>query len=891
MKRQLLLVVALAVLGIATLAASAIAGSVQIGAGGANVSINLPGGSDLAPLGNLPACSNLKDDDGDGKTDLLDPGCSSPGDTDETDPAAPPTTTTGSTSTGSTSTGSTSTNNGGSTSTGSTSTGSTSTSTTTTTQGGTTGSTGNGGQGHGGNSFDTKDVKPGNEFKTEDKDVEANREPMQEQPTRTPDGKPTPTNPTATISDFGPAPVGVPNFVIDQFSIPPFLLPIYQSCGTEYGIPWEVLASINRIETAFGTNLNVSTAGALGWMQFIPSTWKAYGVDANNDGKKDPYNPVDAICAAARYLKAAGGDKDISSAIFSYNHADWYVDEVLLYAKQYGHIPDGVLGSLTGLTEGARFPVAAKSSYADDISEREAAKRAKTGAKVAGNAADVVSSSPTRRGIDIFSRAGAPVIAVNDGTISKVGKSKKLGNYVVLQDSYGNRFTYAQLGSVAKVYPVPQRDKLTPNDFKIVNSKGDTVPNGAASRSSKKAVEQAESDSSAKKKGKASVSSEIKKTIKKINPAAAKAAAKAAKAKAPAQPVDTEDSRDRLFANPDRKNNAGQADVSGQLDSALGDNAKGYENFKPFVNGILRYDPKTMDTAELKKGSKVIAGTVLGKVGASPKAKGATTVLAPHLNFAIRPAGRGAPKIDPKPILDGWKLLEATAIYRAAGKNPFADTTASIGQILLASKDQLSREVLSNPKLDIYACGRNDIATGQIDRRILALLQYLTARGYSLTITSLKCGHSFLTTSGNQSEHTTGTAVDIATINGVPVIGNQGPGTLAESLVKDVLQLQGTMAPHQVISLMNFGGPSFALPDHDDHVHVGYSPSGPTPAASDGQQQFAQILKPDQWRRLIARIGDIDNPTVSRKPSEASLPAGKAGKNSSGRASSAHLGE
>ena len=58
--------------------------------------------------------------------------------------------------------------------------------------------------------------------------------------------------------------MGVPNFVIDQFSIPPFLLPIYQACGTEYGIPWQVLASINRIETAFGTNLNVSTAGALG---------------------------------------------------------------------------------------------------------------------------------------------------------------------------------------------------------------------------------------------------------------------------------------------------------------------------------------------------------------------------------------------------------------------------------------------------------------------------------------------------------------------------------------------------------------------------------------------------------------------------------------------------
>ncbi|MCW2988539.1 MAG: peptidoglycan DD-metalloendopeptidase family protein, partial [Solirubrobacterales bacterium] len=127
-------------------------------------------------------------------------------------------------------------------------------------------------------------------------------------------GAPTAANPTTTIAPFGPAPIGVPNFVIDSFEIPPFLLPIYQACGTEYGIPWEVLASINKIESAFGTNLNVSSAGAVGWMQFLPSSWEMYGVDANGDGRKDPYNPVDAICAAASYLKTAGGDKDLYKA-------------------------------------------------------------------------------------------------------------------------------------------------------------------------------------------------------------------------------------------------------------------------------------------------------------------------------------------------------------------------------------------------------------------------------------------------------------------------------------------------------------------------------------------------------------------------------------------------
>ena len=86
--------------------------------------------------------------------------------------------------------------------------------------------------------------------------------------------------------------------------------------------------------------------------------------------------------------------------------------------------------------------------------------------------------------------------------------------------------------------------------------------------------------------------------------------------------------------------------------------------------------------------------------------------------FEIRPAGQGAPRIDPKPILDGWKLLESTAIYRAAGKNPFFGPDAknpSIGQILLMSKEALQRRVLTDPRVEIYDCGRRDIRAG-IDR-------------------------------------------------------------------------------------------------------------------------------------------------------------------------------
>jgi cell wall-associated NlpC family hydrolase len=120
--------------------------------------------------------------------------------------------------------------------------------------------------------------------------------------------------------------------------VPPVLIPMYQQAAAKYELGPQgpaILAGINLIETAFGTNLNVSSAGAQGWMQFMPETWEAYGVDANGDGVADPYNPEDAIHAAANYLSASGMPADTYGAIFAYNHADWYVADVLANAACY----------------------------------------------------------------------------------------------------------------------------------------------------------------------------------------------------------------------------------------------------------------------------------------------------------------------------------------------------------------------------------------------------------------------------------------------------------------------------------------------------------------------------------------------------------------------------
>ena len=119
------------------------------------------------------------------------------------------------------------------------------------------------------------------------------------------------------------------------------LLDVWKRAGEAYGVPWSVLAAINKVESNFGRNMGPSSAGAIGWMQFMPSTWLRWGTDADANGVADPWNPVDAIYSAARYLAASGASTDIRQAVFSYNHAWWYVNDVMQLAQLYGS-SDGV---------------------------------------------------------------------------------------------------------------------------------------------------------------------------------------------------------------------------------------------------------------------------------------------------------------------------------------------------------------------------------------------------------------------------------------------------------------------------------------------------------------------------------------------------------------------
>jgi hypothetical protein len=323
------------------------------------------------------------------------------------------------------------------------------------------------------------------------------------------------------------APPPLPGLARESFPGPLFLLPIYEAAATKYNVPWQVLAAINEVESAWGKYTGPSSAGAVGWMQFMPSTWREYGIDANGDGVTNPEDPVDAIFSAARYLHAAHADEDLGRAIYAYNPANWYVDDVVQRAIALGSIRQDVL------------------------------------------------------------------------------------------------------------------------------------------------------------------------------------------------------------------------------------------------------------TALVEKGRH-----------------------------------------------------QAKAIRRATGSRGLIDRHAQIysfGQAMLLGDKRLRHHVLTDDAIRIYGCGRKDIAHKVIDRRILEVLRFLAGHGLHPTVTSLRCGHGYYTKSGNVSEHSSGDAVDISAINGIPILGHQGPDSITETTLRALLKLGGAMKPHQIISLMTVEGAdnTFAMADHADHIHVGFAPRRP----------------------------------------------------------------
>ncbi len=641
-------------------------------------------------------------------------------------------------------------------------------------------------------------------------------------PARAPKSAPSPSTLTPSLPlALESSIAGVPSFFIESFRIPPFLLPIYQAAGTAYGIPWQVLAAINEVETDYGRDLSVSSAGAEGWMQFLPSEWAQYAVDANGDGFKDPYNPADAIFAAARYLRAAGGATNIEAAVYSYNHSQAYVDSVMLRAQLLGGTPTGLLGAVTGLTE-ARFPVHAASHFSDGFPT----------APTSEHRSEIGQRPPkTLVGTTIYSRAGAPVIAVQDGEIVQVGDSPSLGRFLSLRDAYGNTYVYAQLGEVAALYPV-----LVPHTHTAVSAR--IAQPG-------RAVEPAPS-------GPATAGAQPRSPMSEAATVSGLALGAAASLEsAPA------------FSSPRPAPSASPAPL----------------RKRPARVRVFREGPNDVYLHTLRAGVQVLAGTVLGRIGGGESAQAG----GPHMLFQIRPAGVNAPLIDPKPILDGWVALENTSIFRAKGENPFLATSPTVGQVLLESKRQLEPLVLHDPGVRLARCARQDIQAGRVGKRVLGALEFLSVSGLKPTVSGLPCsGNPAPAVVSNVDASSGEDAVDIIAVNGIPIAGRHGPGSIVDIVVRKLLTLQGLAKPQRIVSVMSYPGVAnaFATPSARD-IHVSFRPLNGGAAHTAGA--FDSALTANEWTRLIARLGEIPDPTVASGPSPAAIPDKPGAQGKSGR--------
>jgi membrane-bound lytic murein transglycosylase B len=671
---------------------------------------------------------------------------------------------------------------------------------------------------------------------------------------------------------------------LDFYRIPLFLLPISQAAAVQYGVPWPVLAAINEVETNFGTDLSVSTAGAVGWMQFMPETWLQYGVDALGAGYADPYNPVDAIFAAARYLHAAGASTDLRTAILAYNHSEAYAESVLLRARLFASYPPSVIATLTGLTEGslpiagavlsptttipqgvlAPSPTGAANDTAGAAASRPGASTPSTATTQNAHSAALpgsipapspaVSAARAERALnaaappsqlsELLAREKAPVVAVEDGRIVGIGSSRKLGHYLVLRDTYGDLFTYAGLGSVAARYRLPK-----PTQVKVPTG---SLPSGEAA-----------SDPTPKQAATAGRQLPVTLHVAKKHRAGASKLERRSSAGEPAREAGTAGQatagagKVRVFAHPGNPDALAAARVRA--------------NKRTDTNGWMK----------LSRGSVVAQGTVLGHLGAGDEAKQAS------MRFAVRPAGAQS-AIDPRPILANWRQLDVALHPRGAKDGPVLDG-ATASDAFLLSQPELERAVLADPGIELGHCDRTQVAAGKVSRQALALPVFLSRSGLKPTVGELRCGHIASTPNGPRTVFPSAGTLDIAAINGVPIAGHQGAGTVTDITIRTLLTLGHKFAPKRILSLMQYpGAPSTqARPDHSAYIQIdlprhiakakvsktaGAKAAGSATSAIAGAAAPANlVLNSLQWQRLIVQVGTLQQPHVDRKPTSAAI--------------------
>ena len=459
-----------------------------------------------------------------------------------------------------------------------------------------------------------------------------------------------------------------------------------------------MLAAINEIETDYGRNLNVSHrrrarldavhARDLGDATASTPTTTAARTRTTRSTRSSPPR---ATC------KAAGADTDICARRSSPTTTPTGTSTASCSAPSViGGLPADLVGSLTGLTAGP-LPGRAPGDLRRARSRRREPRR-----PGGGNAAD--------RGRGRRRPAAASTIFA-DG---RLARRRRPGRRVVAigappaprpassacATSTATRTPTGTSPSVATVYAAPEPQKPSAAEVRAPAR----APDAAAGADGRRAR-------TPSRHGRPSAAQAARAR------AASARRARDAAAAAPAPPV-----KERLFAHPTRAQRARSPAATPQ------------ESCAPAAStgcASRRRAPLGLDARPdvVAQAARKPARSVIGGHRPRPHRR-ASSSRPPHLRFEIRPAGRGAPRIDPKPILDGWKLLESTAIYRAAGKNPFVGTDADDALDRPDPADEqgdAQRRVLDNPRIEIYACGRATSAPASIDRRVLATLEFLAA--------------------------------------------------------------------------------------------------------------------------------------------------------------------
>ncbi len=725
---------------------------------------------------------------------------------------------------------------------------------------------------------------------------------------------------------------------LDFYRVPLFLLPIYQAAAVQYDVPWQILAAINEVETDFGTDQSVSTAGAVGWMQFMPATWLQYGVDATAAGYADPYNPVDAIFAAARYLHAAGASRNVRRSVFAYNHSQAYVESVMLRARLIASYPSSVIGTLTGLVDGrlptvgahaapgAVYPPAA--SVAAPGTEGSTPETPSPGAPVApapsvagavatgtgvtatgaggsSATAGAVPASPpaagtttpngavagsTTRGhtsagaagaaplpgstppppplvvarraeavadaaaspsqlMELSGTPGAAVVAVENGRVVHLGHSRALGRYLVLRDVYGDIFTYADLGSIAPRYRRP----TPPADVAAQHTPGGAAHAAAAGGSGSGAgsgggtgTGAAVADPAPTLAASAGHQRPTTLSVKGVK-GGAHAAVSAPPPEAEAETAAGGMGKVRLYAHP-----------RNPLARAAAARAHAHANGGRWL--------------PLRTGSLVTQGTVLGHLAATPAPE------AGKLRFAVRPAGDNG-TVDPRALLDNWREL-AVAMHPRGSKGRLELLGATAQEVFAMSKSELQRSVLSDPGIGLDACGRRDVQEGAVDRRVLGTLEFLSRSGLQPTVGALRCARGRTTAAGPVFEHFAGGWADIVAINGVPIAGHQGPGSIADATIRALLTLHGQWLPSRIYSLMEYPHAPNTLAHTADWNRIRLAFGSLTASARGARASATRrslvpaaggSLSRAQWDRLISRIAAIPQPSVASAPSSSAI--------------------